>query len=806
MLGDTPTAILDEDPTRRCSDDSSEQLSKLIEQLSNSVSVSAALRSSRQTSGESTGRSDRHWLADGRQTFDSHDLRREGRYGGDSLTFDSSEQTSERTSDGTEFDETESDQIGEDTTDLMSLTDSGDVTDDGSTSTTMEYGFIPVNYTIVGTISQCATPSDNHRRRAYSDDSLNLLTDRDLASDNFLPDFPVPFKGGKNVLDMFNAIRTDMDSIHKMVDHATSSSSGSFRPPAMLSASEELPSSNQSRDAMLSEIVARAAVCLKDLEDEKGGAVDLISQSLSSDPTANDIDREFLELMDKVQNINEKLGKPKSPGEILEEGEWDAFTPIIDTPPVIPHPPSSVEADAEVRMITEASEASTTHHEEPDIWPIEKHPTMVSMKTHPSHTTESEIVITEPTAPPPPPPPVRSEAVHQITVVDRGQQTPEPPEIPNFLRLFVKPGEKVDDFIPNTPLLNALLAHSGLTIKPIVSKVNASLNTSFKDDVSDRTTSKMSSISEDTPKSVTISVGKPPRLATLTDRTLSDAMGSPPKTPSERTSTKSKPKILLNRKPTPERKKTPEKEPSPPAKVLTMEMWTNTETEKETKETAVETTTVQTEDRAVSPIVTMELPPEKPKKKKKSKSKSPPVVVPPPPAIVVEEAPPLEETPPGYLYTGNDVPEISVSRDPGLYQQQEPSPSDTEEGESIESLPPKEPTPPRQQPPPPAPVESSSSEDSEEEEKEEEETKTPTSIQPEMIRKEVSKAVDAALKKNRQVSPDTLNGLKEQLMKQNAELARRREVLVSSRKRMRGMRDMFNMERSGTNTPIDDII
>ena len=450
------------------------------------------------------------------------------------------------------------------------------------------------------------------------------------------------------------------------------------------------------------------------------------------------------------------------------------------------------------------------------------------------------------------------------------KQTTE--ELPDFLKLFVKRGEEIEDYVPNTALLNALLANSGLTIKPITQKVDASINTKYPEETSDRT-SKMSddksySSLEEDGKTVSekeqsksgsvswVTGSRPPKLENLTkqepkvsksvssstdspvkshSRSLREAMGgTTDKSLSEHSSRSRKPKILLNTKPD---KRVPKPEliynvpkTEPPMKVLTFDTWTNTDQPPRKEEKGVETSSVQTEDRALSPIITMEYPKiKKLKKSKKSKTPMssilaappkeqpppPPFTPPPPPLITVTEVPKLSApnrlTPrqtPGedtsnWNYDGTDIPELSDYQDKSLPsnkldnsdKSQRTSISEKLHSDKLPSIKEEEDDT------------ISSSDDSVSSEDESSgiviQVKSKDREKKDRLKEDLNKALLDALSGKSKLNPAALRGLKAQILRQSSELEGARNRLANAGSRVRNMAQMFNMDRQ-SDTPLDD--
>ncbi|KAL5263003.1 hypothetical protein ACHWQZ_G008424 [Mnemiopsis leidyi] len=446
---------------------------------------------------------------------------------------------------------------------------------------------------------------------------------------------------------------------------------------------------------------------------------------------------------------------------------------------------------------------------------------------------------------------------------------PKKEELPDFLKLFVKRGDTMEDYVPNTTLLNALLANSGLTIKPITQKVDVSVHSKCQEETSDRT-SKMSdnksyssleedgkAVSDKEPsKSVSWVTGsRPPKLENLTkekpqlsksvssstespvkshSRSLREAMGgTSDRSLSEHSSKSSKPKILLNSKP---QKRAPKPEqiynvpkPEPPIKVLTFDTWTCTDPPPKKEEKGVETLSVQTEDRALSPIVTMEFPKiKKLKKSKKSKTPNssisaapqkeqpppPTFTPPPPPSISVTEVPKLTApnrlapgqkpggNPSKWNYDGTDIPELSDYRDKSLPSDEDKSDrtqktsiSEKHQSDKLPSIKEEEDDT------------ISSGDDSASSEDETSgvviQVKGRNCAKKDKLKEDLNKALLEALKGKSKINPAALRGLKEQILRQSNELEGARNRLANAGSRVRSMAQMFNMDRQ-SDTPLGD--
>ncbi|XP_063685746.1 serine-rich adhesin for platelets-like [Bolinopsis microptera] len=424
-------------------------------------------------------------------------------------------------------------------------------------------------------------------------------------------------------------------------------------------------------------------------------------------------------------------------------------------------------------------------------------------------------------------------------------------EIPDFLRLFVRPGDRMEDYVPNTALLNALLANSGLTIIPITQKVDASINTKYAEDTSDRT-SNMSddksfpSLDEDRkiiPKESSksgpvtwVTGSRPPKLENLTkpsslksastgspvtkshSRSLIEAMGGQSdKSLSKHSSKSRKPKILLNKKAEPEQMYNVPK--SQPSQVLTFDTWTCTDPEPKTAEKGVETTSVQTEDRALSPIITMEFPKMK-KLKKTKKSKAPALKATPapasPPIIAVTETPMLtvparttskpnqEDDPASWKYDGNEVPELSDYHDKALPSDEK---SDKSQNTTISEKLPSERLPSIKEEDLDDTISSGDDGISSDDETSGVviQVKGKNCDKKDKLKEDLNKALLDALQGKTKINPATLRGLKAQIIRQSTELEGARNRLADAGSRVRSMAQMFNMERPSA-TPLDELM
>ena len=460
---------------------------------------------------------------------------------------------------------------------------------------------------------------------------------------------------------------------------------------------------------------------------------------------------------------------------------------------------------------------------------------------------------------------------NKVKEPSKESQKPTTEELPDFLKLFVKRGDEIEDYVPNTTLLNALLANSGLTIKPIAQKVDVSINTKYPEETSDRT-SKMSddksysSLEEDGKiasekeqsklGSVSWVTGsRPPKLENLTkqepkmsksvssstdspvkshSRSLREAMGgTSDKSLSQHSSRSRKPRILLNKKP---EKKVPKPEhiynvpkAEPPMKVLTFDTWTNTDPSPRKEEKGVETSSVQTEDRALSPIITMEYPKiKKLKKSKKSKTPissilaapkeqppPPPFTPPPPPSITVTEVPKLSapnrltprqtlgEDTSNWNYDGTDIPELSDYQDKSLPsdkldnsdKSQKTSISEKLHSDKLPSIKEEE-------------DDTISSGDGSESSEDESsgiviQVKSKDREKKDRLKEDLNKALLDALSGKSKINPAALRGLKAQILRQSNELEGARNRLANAGSRVRNMAQMFNMDRQ-SDTPLDD--
>ena len=991
----------------------------------------------------------------------------------------------------------------EETHDMVSEVESVSESE-GSVSTSLEYGYIPVNYTIVGNISQCKTPTPtpspssgeqiisvphisysgttsedfiDEPRRNYrvqhleSDD--NSLVSCDLSfcreyglDDNsmidngyptvdqeqvyrnlaLLPQLPVPLKRSKkDVIDIYNKINQDMNSLTRMVEPESSYSDSSHQPPLdstssehpdrqnmynvsrMLSDNSQAPAtSSNSADRLLSGIKREAVKTRRlldidtsddisrlstrelksgrlfsgikkeavethkvlDIYDSEGKVSGkqpsstsdiIISEALEEEDKTGEEDLEFIELMRSVNRANKRIERLRndptvqvSPGEILQdEAEWDDFTPILETPPrsrntnkkvsesvsetdseltyhtsrssltegrVSPQlslpqssPPSSSDADREVRMVTRDYPDSDTslHISDPEHWPLAHAGLEVITKDHLGAPSFTDVVVSVPLLLEGPGgdiqetkskrkldmsgnleskpsveeliiniEPVKANNVplndslettketsskqsssktssktsinssmvnkslktkefsKQTSAIEKPIKVNDPfddypkkttEEIPDFLRLFVRPGDRMEDYVPNTALLNALLANSGLTIIPITKKVDVSINTKYEEDTSDRTSNisddkSFPSLDEDRktiPKEslksgpVTWVTGsRPPKLENLTkpsslksassstgspvrkshSRSLIEAMGGQSdKSLSKHSSKSRKPKIVLNKKPEPEQMYNVPK----PSKVLTFDTWTCTDPEPKTVEKGVETTSVQTEDRALSPIITMEFPKMK-KLKKSKKSKAPTLKPTPAPIITVTETPMLtvpgrtsskpnqEDDPASWKYDGNEVPELSDYHDKALPSDEK---SDKSQNTTISEKLPSERLPSIKEEDWDDTISSGDDGISSDDETSGViiQVKGKNCDKKDKLKEDLNKALLDALQGKTKINPATLRGLKAQIIRQSTELEGARNRLADAGSRVRSMAQMFNMERP-SGTPLDELM